>query len=387
MSVYDDLGIRPTINAWGTVTEIGGSLMDERVLDAMREAAGAFVDVTELLRVASARIAEDLGVEAALITSGAAAAISVATAACLTGADPDLARALPHVGGERREVLMLASHRTAYEQQLRLAGAEVVHVDTDGGPVGVEQILAATRSTTAMFFFLAEASETDGFSLGELHAALAPLGIPVVVDAAGELPTPGGAAALLRAGADLLILSGGKELRGPQSSGLLLGSRALIDACRLNAFPNDSIGRGMKLDKETIVGLMTAVRLFAQRDEAALARSRDAILDDVSAAFAARSDVAVTRFRSTGPRLRPASILRLAIRPRLIDTATVRARLLAGTPRVAVGSSDRGIEINPQCLTEDEVPALVAAISAVLDGAAQTTTPSDDQLRVSTSAS
>src|SRR6185437_7032089 len=127
-----------------------------------------------------------------------------------------------------------------------------------GGPVGVEQILASTRSTTAMFFFLAEASETDGVSLGELHAALAPLGIPVVVDAAGELPTPGGAAALLRAGADLLILSGGKELRGPQSSGLLLGSRALIDACRLNAFPNDSIGRGMKLDKETIVGLMTA---------------------------------------------------------------------------------------------------------------------------------
>ena len=294
MTLYQDLGVRHVINAEGTKTVLGGSLMSPEVLEAMREAAGWYVDLPDLHRKAGRRIAELLGspaIEDAAIVCGAAAGLAVATAACVAGIDAQKIRALPHLDwpGAKDQVVIQKSHLTGFSQNYGNAGPHLVVIGGADGATPPEFEAAITDRTAAVTFLGGELPGNARFptrtSLAELVELAHRRGVPVIVDAAAELPPAEHLQLFNEMGADLVVFSGGKGLRGPQASGLVLGKQALVDACRLNNNPHSSIGRPMKVGKEEICGLVKAVELYVRRDHAADRRrwERDAetILDSV----------------------------------------------------------------------------------------------------------
>lgn len=266
MDIYAELGVTPIINAAGTLTALGGSLMPREVLEAMESAAGAFVDLNELHLAAGERIAQLVGVEAAHVSACGAAGIAVAAAACMAGTDPAKATQLPHTRGMRHKFVVQHSQRNSFDQALRQSGGEIVAVEADVGEV---RRALASPEVAAAYCTLAWSCMGPALPVAEIADLAHAEGVPCVVDAAAEVPPLGNLRRFLDEGADLVIFSGGKAIRGPQSSGLILGRRDLIEACRANNCPNSSIGRPMKTSKEDIAGLVKAVELYVRRDHAA----------------------------------------------------------------------------------------------------------------------
>jgi L-seryl-tRNA(Ser) seleniumtransferase len=266
MDVYARLGVRPIINARGMNTMASGSLMPKPVLDAMAEAAGAFVDMAELNALAGAHIARLVGVEAAHVTSGSAGGLLLAAAACIAGDDPERIARLPDTTGMRDEIVIQRCDRIQYDQALRAAGAVLVEV---GGADGCtpEAIEAAIGPRTAALIYIVSPGLAERGVGPERMAAIARAhGLPLIVDAASTLPPVGHLTRWTETGADLVIVSGGKGIRGPQNTGLLLGRADLIRAAAANGAPNDAIGRPCKVSKEAVIGLVTALELFLQEN-------------------------------------------------------------------------------------------------------------------------
>jgi L-seryl-tRNA(Ser) seleniumtransferase len=254
--------------------------MSREVLNAMADANEYFVDMRELNAAAGRRAAELLGAEAALITAGGFSGMILGAAACLTGSDQEKVHALPHPTWERRECLIQTAQKFDYDRAYRCAGATVVYADTKAD-------LEVRLGPRTAFVAILSASERQGVFAPPFEARHAPApspqlvvheeliamakraGVPVLVDMASDLPPWGQLERFKKAGADLLVLSGGKAIGGPQSSGILLGRRDLIDAARLHSTPNDNIGRGMKVGKEEIIGLIVALERYAKTDHAA----------------------------------------------------------------------------------------------------------------------
>lgn len=363
MGIYDELGVARVINAWGTVTAVGGSLMAPEVLDAMREAAGAFVDLHLLQRRAGERIAELLGVDAACVTSGAAAGLTLAAAGCMTRRVPTRRTQLPVTTGLADECLVLPAHRNRYDVALTLSGIRIVEVGPSA-EITVDQVRAAVTDRTAMFLYVAESSQISGsLPFGVVARAMRERDVPVVVDAAAELPPRTEINRYLADGADLLVLSGGKEIRGPQSSGLILGDHDLVSESAAHAFPNHGIGRGMKTDKETIAGLVKAVEIFVDRERDERDRC-ERVVADIVAALGSVDHLKVRRHRPASSLIRPVTIPRAYITPLLRSVDEVVARLRDGDPAIAVGTDGPDVAINPQCLELTDVPILVGAIVA-----------------------
>ena len=366
MGVLEDLGVHPIINAQGTLTELGGSLMHPDVLAAMCEAAIAFVDLEELHRRAGDRIAQLLGVEAACVTAGAAAGLTIAAAALMAGDRLDAILALPDTGGLRDQVVVLKSHRIRYDQAVRLSGARFVEVGVTSW-TGIEQVAGAITERTAGLFFSAEAAGLRGsLPLRDLAALARARGVPVLVDAAAELPPASNISRYLDEGADLVVFSGGKEIGGPQSSGFVVGSAELIGFCRANAFPHYGVGRGMKTDKETVAGLIKAVELWVARDYDAIFREWQRIVDAVVEGVARLPDVKAERGYPTEPGTQPAVIPRAYLSHRTRPAVELRSALLRHQPAIAVGVENGRLAINPQCLARAEVPLVVNALVGVL---------------------
>ncbi|MDF2670158.1 MAG: hypothetical protein K0R67_2464, partial [Paenibacillus sp.] len=311
MDFYDTLGIKKIINGWGTVTMIGGSLMDPEVVSAMNEAARSYVDIRTLHKKAGEHIAELLGCEAASITSGASAGIAISAAACMTKGDAARVLQLPDTTGMPGEVLMLKSHRILYDQALALSGAKITEIGVTSA-ANLRQLESAVSDSTAMFFYVAEAERMRGsIPLPEIVQVLRKYNIPVVVDAAAELPPTTNLTKYLNQGADLVLFSGGKELRGPQSSGLIIGKKELVQYCDANNYPNYSIGRSMKLDKETIAGLVKAVELFVKKDYDLQMEAWEAMVAEMILAWSAIPEVVVRRGFPTEPGVQPVIIPRV----------------------------------------------------------------------------
>lgn len=365
MGVYSKLGIRPVINARGTLTALGGSVMDPAVLEAMAEASTAFVDMTELQRRAGERIAELLGVEAVCVTAGAAAGMTIATAAFMARDRPEAILALPDTGGLRDQVVVLKCHRILYDQAIRVAGASFVEVGVTSS-ASIEQVDAAITDRTACLFFAAEASGMRGsLPLSELAACAHAHGVPVLVDAAAELPPPANVRRFLDEGADLVVFSGGKEIGGPQSSGLIVGRTPFIGHCHANSFPNYGIGRGMKTDKETIVGLVTAVELWVRRDYDAVFEQWDAAVATILTGVAGIPGVSAERGFPSEPGIQPTVIPRAYLSHAACPAADLQSALLTRESPVAVGIENGRLAVNPQCLKPDELPVVVAALQDV----------------------
>ncbi len=263
-SVYRKLGVRPFINAAGPYTSLSACTMPGEVVRAMEDAAKSHVSLSELQAAISERVAVLLGCEAALVTAGCAAALTHATAACVTGTDPEKIRRLPDTSGMKNEVIFQRTHRFSFDHAIRTVGVQIVEVDTRS------ELEAAISDRTAMLFFLNWAD-----SLGEIHVAeFARIArdsrVPCLIDCAADLPPRENLSRFTSLGYDLVAFSGGKTLRGPQCSGLLLGKKALIEAAFLNGSPHpDSVGRIAKVGKEEMVGLLTALELYLESDHKA----------------------------------------------------------------------------------------------------------------------
>ena len=287
MSVYEELGVTPIINALGTFTRVGGSLMAPEVLDNMRAAAGQFVCLEELQHAAGKIIAQMTGAPAAYVTSGAQAALVLSVAACITRLDARKMDQLPDTTGMRHRVLMARMHRNHYDHAIEAAGGKIVDIGGDTTCDPAEFAKAIDEHTAAILFL---PWNEDRLTLPQVVAVARQRNVPVVVDAAGLCDEPANLTRFVREGGDLVCFSGGKYIRGPQSSGFVCGRRDLISAIawqhldmdftpsvwtaprellnpeELAFIPRQGIGRGYKAGKEEIVGLLTALRLYWKRD-------------------------------------------------------------------------------------------------------------------------
>ena len=267
--VYLRLGLKPVINGVGTVTNLGGSIMPPEVVDAMVAASKNFIPFRELQQKAGDHLAKLIGVPAAMISCGAASAITCGTVAAVTGGDDEKIRALPDTSEMKSEIVQQRAHRSGYEAQMRLAGTKTVWVDTRA------ELEKAINEKTAMMFFLNKADPKGEIKRDEWIEVAKANGVPTMNDAAADVPPPERLHTYVEEGFDMVIFSGGKGLLGPQGSGLLLGRPDLILGARKAISPFGGIGRGMKVGKEEIIGLVAAVERYLSVDHAAERRELD----------------------------------------------------------------------------------------------------------------
>jgi len=259
-----ELGVRPVINAAGTYTMFTASLMPPEVVQAWEYGARHYVRLDELHDAVGKRIAEMIGCEAAMVTAGAASALTLGTAASMTGTSRELVHRLPDTTGMKTEVIIQKPHRFGYDHAIRNCGIRFVEVGTR------DELERSVNAGTAMMFFLNHSEP-----LGQIKAAeFVELGrkhnVPTFIDCAADVPPVENLSRFTKLGYSLVTFSGGKGLCGPQSAGLLLGTGDLIRAARMNTSPNsDSIGRGMKVNKEEMLAMMMAVEVYLKKDHKA----------------------------------------------------------------------------------------------------------------------
>ena len=333
------------------------------VTKAMEIAAKSFVNIDELMDAASCRIADLTGAEAGIVTSGCAAALCHATAAALTGADPEKMLRLPDTSGLQSKVIMLTTGRFTYDHAIRMVGARIVEVESR------QELLREIDDGAALVALLGVAEETGKLRLSDIAPIACERGIPVLVDAAAEIPQRPNP--FLSRGASMVAYSGGKYLRGPQCAGLLLGEARWIRAAWMHAAPHHTFGRPMKVGKEEIIGMLTALEIWATKRNL---EDEKKIWDTNLATIASK----VTRLPSvTAKRLPPANstdfipkmevswdLARLPIR-----ALEIRTKLMNGTPRVMLddrGSSDTSLMILPFSLQPGEAAIVGDAIHRAL---------------------
>ena len=264
-NLFTELGIRTFINAAGTFTAMSGSLMHEEVLDAIRLTASEFAMIDEVQDKVGAKIAELCHSEAAMVTAGCWSALVLGTAGVLTGMDPKKVAQLPVLDGIKSEVLVQKTHNSGYVHALTNTGVKIVEVET---PDDVEK---AVNQKTAMMWFLNYAGPDGKIQDKEWVALGKKLNIPTMIDMAADATPVENLWKFNDMGFDLVCVSGGKGIRGPQSAGILMGKKDLIAAARLNAPPRGgNIGRGMKVNKEEILGMYVALDKFVHLDHVKL---------------------------------------------------------------------------------------------------------------------
>lgn len=289
MGIYESLEVTPIINASGYVTRFSGSLMLPEVAEAMVEASRSYVSIAELQQAAGAVIADHTGADAGYVTSGAAAGLTLAAAACIAGTDRDAIARMPDTGDLPNEIVIPGPHRDSYDRCFRLSGARIVMAGTPDycSSEDLEQSLGERTAAVAWFSAYEDNSIPLADVVGIAHAA----GKRVIVDAAVALPPASNLRRFVETGADLVSFSGGKDLRGPQTSGFLAGDAGLIESVALQhqdfaAYngswdasseylgPGHGLGRPMKVGKEEIAGLVVALQRYVERDHAEEDRSQ-----------------------------------------------------------------------------------------------------------------
>jgi D-glucosaminate-6-phosphate ammonia-lyase len=270
--IYEELGVRPVINAAGNMTLLGGSRVPARVLEAMATANRYFVSMEDLLLRTGALIAEQLKIEAALITPGCAAALALGSAACMTRGDREKIERLPDTTGMKNEILIQRPQRYKYDRCVTIFGAKLIEVGDARGTTA-EQLAAAITDRTAAILHLAVWGSEGALPIEEVIRIGKQRGVPLLVDAASMIYPVELLSRYVRMGADL-VCYGAKYFGAAQSTGLLTGRKELVDAAYLNSFiayetlPISSPGRPLKLDRQDIIGVMVALREWLSMDHA-----------------------------------------------------------------------------------------------------------------------
>ena len=371
MSIYKRLGIRTVINGNATLTRLGGSIMPPEVVAAMADAAKHFVDIIELQKRVGEEIAKLTHNEAAYVSCGAAAALTLSTAACITGLDPDTREKLPHLDASMKSEVIVHRHgRVGYDYAIRQVGVTFVEIGDKNGATPDELENAITEKTAAIFYFANPSREhlwvpyEKAISIAKRH------NVPFIVDAAAQLPPPENLWRFTQMGADLALFSGGKGLCGPQSSGLIVGKKALIAAIAFNGPPHPFIGRGMKVGKEELVGLLTAVEWYLNQDHDKLQQSYEDQVTYYDEVFADIQGVTVHRiFPSEAGQPMPRTEIRFDAEHLGITRNEILQQLVEGDPSIELpGSGENGVIINGQTLMPGEIEIIAQRLKEILDG-------------------
>jgi L-seryl-tRNA(Ser) seleniumtransferase len=373
-SVYKKLGVRTFINAYGTLTTLGGTLMEPEVKRAMDDAAQHFVAIHDLQKKVGARLAELTGAEAGFVTAGASCSICLATCAVTVGGDLAKIKRLPDLTGSKTEIVMQKAHVGAgnpYDHNWRMIGTKVIAAET------ADEIRAAIGPrTAALGMVLSHNSEGHKLSLEEMVAIAHKANLPLILDAAAEIPPASNLKKFIAMGADLVAFSGGKNLRGPQCSGLLLGRKDLIEAAYVNSAPNNHFARIAKVGKEEIVGLLTAVELALKRDEEGARRTQEAMLKRVAKLVAdvptVKTEFITNMDYSHSPRLS----IQWDEKKLGMTAADVNNRLRSSEPSIVAADMTRfrpswpGLGIFAACLKPGEEKVVAERVRAILMGKA-----------------
>lgn len=395
MNVYETLGVRTIVNAKGPATRLSGGVMRPEISAAMVEASRHCVDMAELQAAASKVIAKATGAEAGYVASGAAACLMLGAAACIAGLDPGRMARLPDTRGMKNEIIMIRSQRNFYDHAIRAAGATIIEVGLPDRYAGAGvrdaeswEIEDAITERTAAIFYVADRQSQPPLktvtALAKRHR------IPVIVDAAAQLPPQSNLKRFIAEGADLVAFSGGKVLGGPQASGILCGRKALImsaalqhldldihedvweppksliDKRKLKGMPQHGIGRSCKVGKEEIVGVLTALQLFVKESD----RSRHArwlarllpIAEGLRKQPHCRLDIEGEHDSSVVPQLVVALTKQQSARK-------VIANLIKGNPSIHVDPSQRDqgkLVINPVCFDEADAALILKRLTAAI---------------------
>lgn len=332
---FKELGVRPFINAAGTFTDMTASLMPPEVMSAINYASKQFVPLTELHDRIGERIATLVKADAAMVSSGAASAMTLGTAGVLTGVDAQKIVDLPNLAGMKTEVIMQKAHRFGYDHAIRNCGVKIVEVET-----AAELEAAITPQTAMMLFYnnnnsLGQIRDEEFVRLGKKH------GVVTMNDCAADVPPVENLWKYTAMGFDLVVFSGGKGIRGPQSAGLLLGRKDLVAAARANAAPNgNTIGRGMKVNKEEMLGMLAAIERFVQLDHAALDREyqrrAEVIMKSLAGIKGLTTSITVPEVANHVPHVQ----IKLDTAVTGITGQDVSKRLREGTPSIGVRPGD-----------------------------------------------
>ncbi len=391
MSVYDQFGIRRVINGRSYSTKVGGCLMAPEVLQAMQEAAQSFVRIEDLQECASRVIAEATGAEAGMVTSGASAALTLAAAACLAGLSASRMNALPDTSGLRNEIVIQRLHRNDYDRAFRVAGAEIVEAGYNYITFPYELENALTDRTAAVFFLAGMGDR--GLSFTTVADIAHKRKVPIIVDAAAELPPRENLRNFISQGADLVAFSGGKHIEGPQSTGILCGKKELILSASLqqqdmDVFPetwpyrhlvaegliegppHHGLGRGFKAAKEEIVGLLTALQLYQKRDLEAELRTWSARIQTIVRGLAGLDGIEASFvYPGGGGRPVPEAHIRVDEKKIGMTAWNVINALQNGDPIIAVYESFAAsglLVVFPETLRDDEPEIIVQRLKKIL---------------------
>ncbi len=366
MSIYEDLGIKPIINASATLTKLGGSRMPGNVLEAMHAAAGSFIDLPLLQTRVGDRIAELTRNEAAFVSSGAAGGIVLAVATFMAAPNQPAPMAYPMLKGiTRNEAIVFTSQRNGYDFAIAQTGASVVECgDT------LESFEAAITGRTACLVWFAGALAAKSPPIEDVIAIARKHRVPVLVDAAAQIPPVSNLWHYTKVlGCDGVVFSGGKGIRGPQSAGLVLGTRELIAGCRRLSSPTQGIGRPLKVGKEELAGMLAAVQYTLDQNEAAILEGYETVVQNWIGGLAGIAGVTAERgFPSEAGQPHARTIVRLdagfrKTRDQVID------ELRNGDVWIEVGvlaDEPNAIALNPQTLTREEADIVSARLRQVL---------------------
>lgn len=368
--IYSALGVKRIITASGSTTAYGGSKIRPEILDAMNKAAGMMVNIDELNRAASRIIADATGAEAGFVSSGAAGGLVLQAAAVIAGSDPAKMSRLPDSSGMKNEIIIHKSHRFPYDQCYESVGAKFVEIG-DGRRCQPWQLEAAfTENTAAVAYLFSPFITRRAIPFPQVCEIAHARGVPVIVDAASMTPPRYNLRRFTAEGADMVIYSGGKAVRGPQGTGILCGRADLIDAAFANASPHQFIGRGMKVAKEEIVGLLRAIQIFMNEDEdAEMARYRR-MAQQVVDALAEAPGLSVTLEHDEHNYLIPHAVMRFTKEWRGPSRNEVYQAMIDGDPPVYLHDifDPDELAVDPFNLDDEELSIVIRRLGEELLG-------------------
>ena len=360
-TVYQRLGIAPIINAAGSITRLGGTRTRPETLELMSRAARVMVNIDDLNRAAGKELARLTGAESGFVCSGAAGGLVLQAAAVIAGNDPVNMRKLPDTEGLKNEIVIHTMHRFPYDQAYRAAGAKMVEFGDYlfAHPWQLEG--AINERTAAVAYLCAPFASNKVLPLERVCEIAHDREVPVIVDAASMLPPRANLYRYLRAGADMVVYSGGKGIRGPQGSGILVGRSDLIEAASAQANPAQFLGRGMKVAKEEIIGLVASLSAFVEEDEAAEIAAYRAIAQRVTDALVELPGLRVTMEHDGVNYLIPHAVIRFTDEWRGPSRDAIAAAMERGNPQVYLHQLGGPLElaVDPLNLTEEEVEVVI----------------------------
>jgi uncharacterized pyridoxal phosphate-dependent enzyme len=351
-NVYDELGVTTVINGQGTMTVLGGSLPRPEVEAIMAEAGKHFVSIPELEVAAGNRIAQMLKLPngyTALVTSGAAGAMMSGLAGILTSDNETFIKQLPDLTGMKSEVIIQKSHRNGFDHQLRATGVKLIEVETR------DDFRRAVNPKTAMMHFSNFANEAGEIKVDEWLKLAKEYKIPAFNDAAADTPPVSHLWDYANMGYDLVAFSGGKAMRGPQCAGLLIGRKDLVSYALLNNSPNeDTLGRGQKVGKEEIVGMVKALELYLNEDHEALNKEWWGRLDTISREITKVPGVSTAYFVPDIANHVPTMQINWDPRRISLSPHDASTYLKGLKPKIVLGSSPIGLDMNSFMLKPGE---------------------------------